>query len=348
MVTKENEKTPLEGRFFSAMGALCPSWPGGRFVCAFSGGGDSTALLGLLRGFLPPERLLAAHLDHGLRESSGREAILAKAVAQGLGVRCLVERIEVERLARERGKGLEEAARFARYGFLKKALEDWPGDYLVTAHQAEDQAETVIMKLARGAGPGALVGIEAQGGFGTGSKKRGLARPLLGESKQELRAYAQLKGLEFVSDPSNQDERFGRNLVRNTILPILGRLNQSYLTAFGRAAEIATAEEEFWQERLSQLEEKLDHRSDRGWYGLRAAGLGQLSLAERRRLLGRLMRKVKLNKAGGGEGVSFLGVEKALAFLEKPGAGGLDLPGGRRVEIRGLFVYIGPSSRNQS
>jgi tRNA(Ile)-lysidine synthase len=259
----------------------------------------------------------------------------------------LVERIEVERLARERGKGLEEAARFARYGFLKKALEDWPGDYLVTAHQAEDQAETVIMKLARGAGPGALVGIGAKGTFGEGQGVRAL-RPLLGESAKGLREYAAAKGLGFIEDPSNLDERFGRNLVRNKILPVLGQLNEGYLAAFGRAAEIAAAEEEFWDERLRGLEEKLELRAERGWFGVRAQGLAQVTLAEKRRLLGRLMRKVRLDKPGGGEGVSFSGVEAALGFLERPGAGGVDLPGGRRVEIRGLFIYIGPSSRNES
>lgn len=338
----EGNPAPLEGRFFSAMAGLCPGWPGGRYVCAFSGGGDSTALLALMAAFLPAERLLAAHLDHGLREGSGLEAQAAAETAGSLGVRCVLGRAGVADLARERGKGLEEAARSARYRFLARVSREWPGDWVVTAHQAEDQAETVIMKLARGAGPGALVGIGARAALGDGAT---VVRPLLGESRPGLMAYLAERGLGFVTDPSNQDERFGRNLVRRRILPELERLNPAYLAAFGRAAAIAAGEEEFWEAHLDALMARLGFKGDRGWYAVLAEGLAGLGPAERRRVLGRLMRLVRADKPGGGEPVSLAGVEAAMAFLENPGAGGLDVPGGRRVELRGRYAYVGPASR---
>ncbi|MDR3135705.1 MAG: tRNA lysidine(34) synthetase TilS [Deltaproteobacteria bacterium] len=319
------------------MAALCPQWPEGRYVCAFSGGSDSTALLALLGRFLPPERLMAAHLDHALRESSAIEAQKARATAESLGLRIALGRTEVEKLARERGKGLEEAARAARYGFLLEELGKWPGDFVATAHQAEDQAETVIMKLARGAGPGAMVGIRAR--FGK------VVRPLLGESRQALRGYLEERGLGFVTDPSNEDQRFMRNLVRQKVLPSLAELNPAYLAAFGRAADLAVAEEEYWEWHVKALLEKLGLKEDQGWHGVKAEALGDLSLAEKRRVFGRLARMVSVKRPGGGEPVSFLAVETMVGFLDCPGAGGLDLPGGRRVEWRGQYLYVGPASR---
>jgi tRNA(Ile)-lysidine synthase len=293
--------------------------------------------MSLLARYVVKDRLLAAHLDHALRATSAQEAERAVGMAKAMGIACVVDRIEVEKLAKERGKGLEEAARAARYGFLEKILDNWPGDYLVTAHQAEDQAETVLMKLTRGAGPGALVGIKEKSGQ--------IVRPLLGFERVELIKYLEREGLEHMCDPSNLDERFSRNLVRLRILPVLEKLNPAFATAFGRAAGLAAAEEEFWELHLEGLMARLGFREDRGWYGVKAADLETLSLAEKRRVMGRLSRLVRLDRPGGGEPVALSGIGMILDFCGTPGAGGQDLPGGRRVEWRGQYVYVGPASR---
>jgi tRNA(Ile)-lysidine synthase len=319
------------------MRALRPEFPEGRYLCAFSGGADSTALLALLKAFLPADSLLAAHLDHGLRAGSKDEAEAAKEAAASLGLDCLVEAKDVAALAASRGKGIEEAGRAARYDFLKRALDGWGGDWIVTAHQAEDQAETIVLKLARGGGPGALAGIRAISGP--------VLRPLLSFGRQELLSYLAQKGLGYMEDESNQDPRFRRNQARRDILPRLAELNPAYLAALGRAAEIAWAEEDFWGRRLDQLEAALVKPDGDGGFLVEAAGLCAISLAERRRLAGRLFRRISVPGRSGGEPVSFRTVEDLLGVLAKPGSGGLDLPGGRRAEWRGRFLRLGPASR---
>lgn len=283
---------------------------------------------------------MAAHLDHGLRPGSAEEAEEAAMMARQLGVDCLVEARDVARLARERGKGLEEAGRAARYDFLARALSGWGGDYVATAHQADDQAETIILRLARGGGPGALAGIPPASGQ--------VVRPLLGFSKKELLAYLAAKGLRHLEDDSNSDRRFRRNQVRRDVLPRLEALNPAYLAAFGRAAELASAEEDFWRARLEALEAALVAQDGDGGFLMEAAGLCALTLAERRRLAGRVLRKVPVPTRAGGEPVSCKTVEDLLGVLAKPGGGGLDLPGGRRAEWRGRFLRVGPASRFQA
>ena len=243
---QESFKERFRERFRGAMIALCPGFPEGRYLCAFSGGPDSLALLSLLRETLPQGGLLAAHLDHGLRPGSAEEAEEAAMMADRLGVDCLVEAKDVARLARERGKGLEEAGRFARYDYLSRVLRGWGGDFIVTAHQADDQAETIILKLARGGGPGALAGVPSVSGQ--------VVRPLLGFSKKELLDYLKARRLDYIEDHSNLDRRFRRNQVRRDILPHLAELNPAYLAALGRAADLASAEEDFWRSRLETLE----------------------------------------------------------------------------------------------
>jgi tRNA(Ile)-lysidine synthase len=335
-----SSKGSMVERFQAAMEELCPKWPQGRYLCAFSGGSDSTALLSLLAQCLASDQLLAVHLDHGLRETSAGEAIEAVKMAGSMGVVCESARIDVNRLAKERGKGIEEAARVARYDFLREKLRQWGGDCIVTAHQAEDLAETIIMKLARGVGPSGLVGIAAA--------NQKTARPLLSFSKKELLDYLNSKSLSWIEDQSNQEMKFKRNQVRKTILPQIEKLNPAYLEALGRASKLASAEEEFWENHLKGLFEKLVSVLDDGGFRLEVFGLMHLALAERRRLVGKVLREVKLPGPAGGEPVSFASVETLLKYARQPGAGGVDLPGGRRVEWRGHYLHIGPASRYKS
>ncbi|MDR0354985.1 MAG: tRNA lysidine(34) synthetase TilS [Deltaproteobacteria bacterium] len=316
---------------------LCPFWPEGRFVCAFSGGGDSTFLLRLLADFLPPDRLLAAHLDHQLRESSAAEADRAATAAEEMGLEFASARVDVKTLAKNRGKGIEEAARWARYDFLYQTLGSWPGDCIVTAHQAEDQAETVLMKMVRGGGPGALQGIPAVNDR--------VIRPLLGFSRKEIEKFLTLKGLKWIEDPSNKENRFTRNKIRNEILPILVDLNPSFLEAIGRAARLSAAEEDFWNHHLDELFSVIVKPGPDDGLLMSAAGLYELSVAEQRRMAGRALRRIKIPRDGGGEQVSLASVDIFLEILNSPGAGGLDLPGGRRVEWSGADLHVGPASR---
>jgi len=163
-------------------------------VCAVSGGADSMALLVL--AVAAGCRVTAVHVDHGLRRGSADEAEVVRAAAERFGARFRAARADVGP-----GPNLEARARAARYGVL-------PPDVL-TGHTADDQAETILLNLLRGAGLDGLAGM-APG-----------RHPLLGLRRAETRALCTAVGVTWVEDPSNADPRFRRNRVRAELLPLL-------------------------------------------------------------------------------------------------------------------------------
>lgn len=186
-----------------------------RFVIAFSGGLDSTVLLHALASLRDQlaVSLLAVHVDHGLHADSAAWSEHCRAVAEGLGVDYQSRSVNVQL---ESGKGPEASARDARYNALHAELR--VGDWLMSAHHREDQAETLLLNLIRGSGPMGVAGIGSIRRFGPGW----LVRPLLDTGRQALTEYASREGLEWVEDPTNADRRFDRNFLRHDILPRLG------------------------------------------------------------------------------------------------------------------------------
>ncbi|MGH8157579.1 MAG: tRNA lysidine(34) synthetase TilS [Rhodanobacter sp.] len=183
---------------------------------AFSGGPDSTALLHALAQ-LPQARargLRALHVDHGLHADSADWAEHCRHFCATLDVPCDVLRVQVDT---GKGVGLEAAARDARYAALATQLRD--GEWLLLGHHRDDQVETVLLKLLRGAGPDGLGGMHALRPFGRGQ----LWRPLLDLPRQQLHDYIAAHALECIDDPSNADTRLARNQLRHEILPQLTR-----------------------------------------------------------------------------------------------------------------------------
>ncbi len=207
--------------------------PGSRITVACSGGPDSVALLGLLvrlsRGL--SLRLSVAHVDHGLRPESGLEArqVTSLAIEHGLGFRMM--RVELER-----GAGLAERAREARYAALREMTGSLGADFIALGHTGTDQVETILMHLARGAG------LEGMAGMAT--RDRGLLRPMLDLTREEARALAGHMELPFSDDPTNLDEVHPRVAVRQQVLPVLRQLNPRLELAFARAAASARAAED--------------------------------------------------------------------------------------------------------
>ena len=183
-----------------------------RYVIAFSGGLDSTALAHALSSADARVPTIAIHIDHGLHDDSPRWSEHCKAFAATLGIEYLSLEVTVQL---ESGKGPEASAREARYTALHAELEH--GDWLLSAHHREDQAETLLLNLVRGSGPAGIAGIGAIRRFGPGW----LARPLLNTDRASLQEYADRNGLDWIEDPSNTDRRFDRNFLRHDILPRL-------------------------------------------------------------------------------------------------------------------------------
>lgn len=201
--------------------------PPQKFAVAFSGGLDSTVLLAALCRLTPRPDVRALHVDHALHADSKAWERHCRAAAADLGAAFESRRCPVEPIP---GESLEAQARQVRY----RALEDLvtSGETLLTAHHADDQLETVMLRLFRGTGVRGLRGIARLQPFGTGY----LARPLLGVPRSEILAAARAWGLEWIEDPSNRDSRFDRNYVRAELIPRIAARWPAAARTVGRAA----------------------------------------------------------------------------------------------------------------
>ena len=185
-----------------------------RLCVAYSGGADSTALLHALAQ-IPQARergLRALHVDHGLHEDSAHWAEHCRQFCEAIDVPIEIVRVQV---AHERGEGIEAAARRARHAAFASAIQ--AGEWLALAHHRDDQIETVLLKLLRGAGPQGLGGMRESRSLGAGM----LWRPLLDLPRSVLRGYVAEHQLAFIDDPSNADTRLSRNYLRAEIMPKL-------------------------------------------------------------------------------------------------------------------------------
>ncbi|MCP5328821.1 MAG: tRNA lysidine(34) synthetase TilS [Steroidobacteraceae bacterium] len=209
-------------------------------MVAFSGGADSLALLAALREFertRPSGRRRAAvravHIDHGLNPCSAAWARQCRQLCRELDVPLTVRRA---RIIVPRGESLEAVARTTRYALLQAALH--PGEILLTAHHLDDQLETQLLQLLRGAGVAGLAAMPEAAPFGRGW----LLRPLLGEAREDLLAWVRARGLAWIEDDSNTDERFDRNYLRRQVVPLLkARWSAAARVAARSAAHLADA-----------------------------------------------------------------------------------------------------------
>jgi len=186
-----------------------------------SGGVDSVVLLHQLRQRHP---VAAVHVHHGLSRNADAWAEFCRALCRRWRVPLTVRRVSVRRA----GKGLEAAARDARYDVFRKS----PFSVIALAHNLDDQAETVLMNLLRGAGGRGASGMAERSRFGS----KILLRPLLGTSREEIVAYAREHDLEWIEDESNADEALTRNFIRRTIGPLLEKKFPRWKESLGRAA----------------------------------------------------------------------------------------------------------------
>lgn len=223
---------------------------GAAVVVAVSGGADSMALLHAFHALAPRQgwRLTVAHLHHGIRGARADEdARFVRQAVRRLRLPCVVGRADVPALARRRGVSLEMAARTARYAFLLRTARRAGADVVATAHTADDQAETVLLKLLRGAGRTGLSGIAPETAVG-GCR---VVRPLLGVSRSAILAYLRQAGAAWREDETNADRSFLRNRVRHDLLPLLEReFNPRIRETLNRMSRIFAAEDE-WLEELA-------------------------------------------------------------------------------------------------
>ncbi len=310
-------------RFALGLARLRPGT--GPLLVAVSGGVDSMVLLDFLAGTAPALGLAphVAHVDHGISPESGVVAALVAARAEALGLPFRLTRLGL-------GSGCSETrARRARYAWLREERARLGARWIVTAHHADDQRETVLMRLLRGSGPAGLTGMPARG--------RDLLRPLLGWSRRALLNQAQARGLEWWEDPANRDPAHLRSWVRTTLLPtIRGRL-PDLDQRLDQSRRHARRQRRAWDELLAEIP-GLDFRQEAGLASIAWPDGGGWPAA-----LGEALTAALVRRAGGRATPGR--VRAALAAL-RAGAGAVEAPlgGGWSLERSvGRLVVLPPA-----
>lgn len=304
-------------------------------LVGFSGGADSLALLATLvaLGRTGLIAVRAVHVDHGLRPSSAAEASTARQVAARLGVECDIVAVDADRLAGHRGVGIEEAARRERWRAFAEVATAHGSVAIALGHHQRDQAETVLLHLARGAG---LAGASGMSSLTTirvpwwaeSDVVRGTVRtvqvwrPLLDAPVDEVRAFAESLGLPIVQDPSNADLALRRNAVRHEVLPALERAIPGATAGLARFAALAAEDEAELDRQAAELLEASVIEGE-----MRRATLMAMPVALRRRVV-----RLWLAIAYPAVEVSMDRVDAVLRVAE--------LPGGRRVVEVGQRVVV--------
>lgn len=300
--------------------------PGDVIVVAVSGGVDSTALLHIMKEIAMDEglglQLVCAHLHHGLRGiEADRDAEFVRELAGRLGLPFELGHADVGTYMKETGKSLELAAREKRYEYLNQVAERYGASSIALAHHADDQAETVLMRLLRGSGPSGLSGMRLK----RREKNVELIRPLLRIYKTDLLQACRESGIDFVEDSSNLDTELTRNSIRLDVLPFLGQYNGQLPESLNRLAELSAAEDDYLQLEASKVYDEVV-QTDNGILSLSASLFTTLHVALQRRLIKLILNYLPLST----EDRDFVKVEaiRQGTIQDRPTTWSLDLGGG--------------------
>ena len=211
-------------------------------ICAVSGGPDSMCLLYILNIWREKCEfdLIAAHFNHELRENAARDEKFVRDWCAEKNIKFIAGRENIKAFAAREKLSIEEAARIARYRFLKNLAREYRADWIYTAHHADDNAETVLLNLIRGTGIAGLTGMKFE--------DNGIRRPFLDIARDDLQAYAELNNIKYIHDESNFDpDAAARNFLRLKIMPLLKEINSKATEHIGAAAR-----------RLERIDDALD------------------------------------------------------------------------------------------
>jgi len=303
---------------------------GSRVAVALSGGADSVALLYLLREIAEEEDFQVAgvaHLNHLLRGADAdADERFCRECASKLDLPIDVERIDVAALARTLQASIEHAAHVARYEFYERAATRLNATHVAVAHTKDDQAETFLLRLLRGAGPRGLGGMHPRAGV--------VVRPLIETSRAAVRAFVAEGRFEFREDASNHDLGIPRNRIRHELLPLVERsYAPGIVDALDRAAAIAREDAEYLDGAAGDAAARLISRTRAG-VEVDADALLREPPAMARRVIRLAQRAV-----AGAHFVGFDAVEAVLRFAVSKSTGQLDLPG-HRVNRRGNRLVL--------
>lgn len=303
--------------------------PASYLIVGVSGGPDSLVLLHVLRSIFPPESLVVAHLNHGWRAEAAAEAEFVRQTAVSRHIPCHIETADVTGLARAEGLSLEEAGRKARYDFFARIARQVGAKTVALGHNADDQAETVLMHLLRGAGLAGLQGMLPASPM-PGADDLWLVRPFLTTTRAEIEHYCREHALNPITDPTNQDITYFRNRLRHELLPYLAGYNPQIRQRLQDLASVTAADYALIEQLTQEKWEEICREDGADWVKLDKEAWRVLPLSLRRSTL----RQSLLHLRPDLQDVGFRSIEQARQVAERSDVGRKStLPGGLILEI---------------
>jgi len=299
---------------------------GDRILVGVSGGPDSTALLHVLydlKSTLELE-LVVAHFHHGLRaETADRDASFVKQLSVDLGLPCVEGRGDVRAYQKESGLSRQEAARDLRLQFLERVRRSLDLGKIALGHTMDDQVEELMMRLIRGVGPDALVGMSMV-------RDAVIIRPFLHIPKSSILQFLKERGLSFMEDESNRDIHYLRNRIRHDVLPLLRAINPRLDEALQRLSLLAEEDRNYWIQEQNNLWSKLVIYESAELVVLKRSGL----MHQHEALASRLVRNAVCRLKGTSRSLGYAHVQAVLEAIKgkRPNVH-MDFPAGINVDI---------------
>lgn len=312
---------------------------GDRVLAAVSGGADSVCMLHVLNtlkdklGF----SLYCAHLNHGIRgEAAENDEKFVVSMCKNLGIKVFVEHADVLKLAEDENLTVEEAGRQARYEFFNRICEENKINKTATAHNKNDNAETVLMRILRGTGIEGLKGISYV-------REDGVIRPILDISRTEIEEYCAENGLSFCTDETNSHNEYTRNKIRNKIIPYIEEtLGENIMGSLIRLSQNATFDADF----LDRYSRRLYERLGNPMKNRKPVVLHIDSLALLERSVATRVIRIAADEALSGIKLEKKHVEDVLRLLKRQTGAAVDLPCGLRAEVK--YGWIAFENKNEN
>ncbi len=306
---------------------------GDRVLVAFSGGADSSVLLHMLKALQKDLQieLFSAHLNHQIRGAAAHEdALFAYRRSRELGIRCFVRSVDVPLLAKNEKLSMEEAARKARYEMFDDLVKKMKITKIATAHNMDDQAETIMMRIMRGTGIQGLKGIDY--------KRGNVIRPLLDIKRYEIEEYCHLNGIVYKTDETNLEPIYTRNKIRLELFPFIENdFACNIKEILSRMASGIREDALYLEEEARRLYAEITHGTDADNIRIEYTNLK----AHYKPIIKRVIRLAYAELSGSAEGLEHIHLEDAIKLLANPKQDAMiHLPKGIIAQKKGYNLYI--------
>jgi len=330
----------MENRIRKILDEECGIRQNDTVIIGVSGGADSVCLLSIMYklGF----QVVIAHFDHELRESSKDDLKFVKNLSRNLGLQFELGMADVKSYAIQERKSIEEAARILRYKFLIQTAQSYNSKFVVVAHNADDQVETVLMHFIRGSGLNGLIGMRPKTIIEEFHSDIFIIRPMLSVWRNEIEDYLRLNNLDFCFDETNLDSKFTRNKIRNDLIPLLSVMFPNIKNKVLNTANILMGDQDIIQSQVDQAWKNIVDESKPEIIRMMRDDFLSASLGIQRQLL----RKAVFQILPSARDITFESINRGIEGIKSLQTGVIELEKNLCVELTGDYFYIFNKSKS--